>query len=203
MALIDLVIIIFIICPFVNFFSYLGSVFFIRLFGGKVKGIIGNGKTVFRLRNIEVRSRYFYGYEYYFENLKYKSVFNKVLIQLGGIIFKVLLLGILLFLLNMEIIFMERYTCYLMIVIVINFLINIPSQHIFIKYLQLDEESKKISSDLKNNLKSVESFISKVDKELIRQENTISRTEYNSFKRMYLVYAINKARILSSIGDFE
>lgn len=80
----------FVTLPLVALIHSLGHLFFARLFGGKIKLILGRGRTLFSFKLFELRLIYFFDSACHYQQLKINNKFTHSLVHAGGIIFNVI-----------------------------------------------------------------------------------------------------------------
>ena len=95
----------FIVFPIVTLIHVFGHYLFARLNGCQgSKIIIGCGKKLFSIRNIEIRMFYFWDGSCVFSDIKVKSKFRHILIYFGGSLFNMLAIFIVHMSIKLEII---------------------------------------------------------------------------------------------------
>jgi hypothetical protein len=77
----------FIILPLITIIHQAGHVFFVWVFGGKLKFVIGAGKRLFGFGPIEVRRIYFWHSFFHFKELKHDTTLSHFLVFIGGSLF--------------------------------------------------------------------------------------------------------------------
>lgn len=80
----------FIILPLITIIHQAGHVFFVWLFGGKLRFSIGAGKRLFGIGPFEIRRIYFWHSFFQYEELKTDTTFSHIIIFLGGSLFNII-----------------------------------------------------------------------------------------------------------------
>lgn len=112
--------------PIITLIHELGHAFFAKIFGGTIKKIIiGTGKTLFSIKNLEIRSVYFGTSSFEAENME-KTKFSRIITLMGGIVFNVISCIITLILCQFNVLVLNEFT-----LIFILFTINITAFNVF------------------------------------------------------------------------
>lgn len=85
-----LVISLFVLLPMITIIHQLGHAFFVWIFGGKTRLVIGTGKPLFSIGPVEIRRIYFWHAFNQFEKIEHDTTAARVLIYLGGPLFNLL-----------------------------------------------------------------------------------------------------------------
>lgn len=80
----------FLTLPVVAFIHSAGHMFFAKLFGGKVKVVLGQGRLLFSLGIFKMRMLYFVDCYSFYDDLKVSSRITRTLVHAGGVIFNLL-----------------------------------------------------------------------------------------------------------------
>lgn len=198
----DISIFILIIMPVINIFGLLCTLFFLTIFGGKIdKIIIGTNKNLITWGKLKVNCFYFNGYWYEYDYLEKDSIFSRMTILLADIFFKMVLITILYLLITFNIINLTFIVLLCFIYIFYWIIIQIiPKKYGStivqeIVFLFRYEKIKLLAQDIRN----IELFTSKIDKEIERLEYTT----IDFLAKRVLSLIIYKAGTLMVFARFE